>query len=514
MDNWRTDSQFYHLLLGGGIMKRGLALLLIVILGVSSGLFASGVDLTGIGSRATALGGNYRGVSNTWDGLFWNPAGLVFSKGRHAGVGVEMIRPVVGYSPKIALNGQTFSSMSASNTENIVKNYYMPSLGFYSSNEKVAWGIGFFPIFGLGAKWALTDNSKYNAAYPQYDYEDDLKVLALQPTIAVKLSSKLSVGVGVDLVYADIMIRKPNFTPNPYQFDATLAANATIRTTLGTDAYLPQYNHLMTNTILEGDGMGFGTNVGLQFKLAPTLTVGASLRYYQDVALEGKASGIMIFANNAVVNQKVKALDAALFKPMLQAGKLSAQSYYVLTQFYSGRVDSSSLGVNKEIKADLPLPMCAGVGFAWTGIKNLLVTADVAMTQWSSWDAILINDTSGKKYSELLLDWEDTMRYGIGLEYSLAVIKLRGAFYSEPNAAIAATMQPTIPDVNRRNTIIAGVEIPLGPMRLHASYERMMISDATVDGWVLNSTKTGYENMAGTYKMSVNNALVGIDFDF
>ena len=61
-------------------MKRGVALLLIGILGVSASLFASGVDLTGIGARATALGGNYRGVSNTWDGLFWNPAGLVFSK--------------------------------------------------------------------------------------------------------------------------------------------------------------------------------------------------------------------------------------------------------------------------------------------------------------------------------------------------------------------------------------------------------------------------------------------------
>lgn len=495
-------------------MKRGLALLLIGILGVSSGLFASGVDLTGIGARATGLGGNYRGVSNTWEGMFWNPAGLVFSKGRHAGFGVELIRPVVGFTPATALNGQTFSSMTAGNTENIVKNYYMPSIGYYSSNEKVAWGVGFFPIFGLGAKWALTDNAKYNTAYPKYDYEDDLKVLTLQPTIALKLSSKLSLGVGINLIYADIMIRKPNFTPNPYQFDATLATNATIRTTLGTDAYLPQYNHLMTNTILEGDGMGYGANLGLQFKLAPTFTIGASVRYYQDVALEGKASGIMIFANNAVVNQKVKALDAALFKPMLQAGKLSAQSYYVLTQFYSGRVDSTSLGVNKDIKADLPLPLCAGVGFAWTGIKNLLVTADAAMTQWSSWDAIVINDENGKKYSELLLDWEDTIRYGVGLEYSFTAFKLRGAFYSEPNAAVAETMQPTIPDVNRRNTAIASVEIPVGPFRVHAVYERMMISDATVDSWVLNSTKTGYENMAGTYKMNVNTASLGIDLDF
>ncbi len=494
-------------------MKRGVALLLIGILAMSASLFASGVDLTGIGARATALGGNYRGVSNTWEGLFWNPAGLVFSKGRHAGFGVEMIRPVVGFTPATALNGQTFSSMTAGNTENIVKNYFMPSLGYYCSNEKMAWGIGFFPIFGLGAKWALTDYRKYNSAYPQYDYEDDLKVLTLQPTVAFKLSSKLSVGLGLNLIYADIMIRKPNFTPNPYLFDAKLATNTTIRSTLGTSAYLPQYNHLMTNTILEGDGMGLGANVGLQFKVAPTFTIGASLRYYQDVALEGKASGIMIFANNAEVNQKVKALDAALFKPMLQAGQLTPQSYYVLTQFYSGRADSS-LGVDKSIKADMPLPLCAGVGFAWTGIKNLLVTADVAMTQWTSWDAIIINDENGKQFSELLLNWEDTIRMGIGLEYAFSAFKLRGAFYSEPNAAVPETMQPTIPDVNRRNTIIAGLEVPVGPIRLHAVYERMLIADATIDEWVLNAGKTGYENMAGTYKMNVNTATLGIDFDF
>ncbi len=36
--------------------------------------------------------------------------------------------------------------------------------------------------------------------------------MALQPTFAYKVSDKFSVGAGLTLLYADIMIRKPHFT--------------------------------------------------------------------------------------------------------------------------------------------------------------------------------------------------------------------------------------------------------------------------------------------------------------
>ena len=46
-----------------------------VLLSAAS-LFAAGVSVTGIGARATSLGGSYRAVSDDWSGMYWNPAGI------------------------------------------------------------------------------------------------------------------------------------------------------------------------------------------------------------------------------------------------------------------------------------------------------------------------------------------------------------------------------------------------------------------------------------------------------
>ncbi len=46
------------------------------------------------------------------------------------------------------------------------------------------------------------------------------------------------------------------------------------------------------------------------------------------------------------------------------------------------------------------------------------------------------------------------------------------------------------------------------------AYENILIGDREVDNWVISSDKTGYENMAGTYKMTVNNFMFGIGYEF
>ena len=78
-------------------MKKSLsigAFLLIILL--SSSLFASGVGLTGIGARATALGGNFRAIANDWSAMYWNPAGISQIQGMQFGSGLEILCALVG----------------------------------------------------------------------------------------------------------------------------------------------------------------------------------------------------------------------------------------------------------------------------------------------------------------------------------------------------------------------------------------------------------------------------------
>ncbi len=484
-------------------MKRTTTMLLVLFL-FSAGVFAAGVDLTGVGIRAYTLGGNYRGVSNDWSGLYWNPAGLVFSKGLKVGVSVEFVKPTVGFTPAMSLAGQQFSATANEEVKNEPKTFIIPAFGVYYSNEKYAFGLGFYAPFGLGAKWNILNTAAYNSAYPEFDFEDDLKVMALQPTFAYKLRDNLSVGLGVTFIMADIMIRKPTFTPNPFVYDTKLAA---FRAALGAAVNSP-YDHILTESNMEGDGMGFGANIGLQWKPIESLTLGLVAKYYNDIPLEGKLSATTYFANLPQAMAAIKPqLDAML------AGKLIDQAtYQQLLGVYSGQKVTTI--PEMTVKADLPLPLNVGFGLAYKGIKNLLITADVAMTQWSSWDVIELKDENGNKVSQLTQNWEDGIRMGVGAEYCLGFAKARLGFYTEPRAAVDETMNITIPDVSRRNVIVAGVGIPVGPLKIGLAVEKMFLSDYTVEKWVLSPDGRGYENMAGTYTMDVLNFMVGLDYTF
>jgi long-chain fatty acid transport protein len=480
-------------------MKKAVFLLLALVCGTAT-VFAAGVDLTGVGVRSTSLGGNYRAVSNDWSGMFWNPAGLVFSKGLKAGASLEFITPSSGYTSAAALAGMRVSGTSSTEIKSKDQTFLMPAFGVYYSNEKMAYGLGFWAPFGLGSKWDLLNTSKYNSNYPEIEYEDDLKILALQPTFAYKLADNFSVGVGLTLLYADIAIRKPNFTPNPVTFTPSYAA---LKAALGASA-LPPFDHFLTEANLEGNGMGFGAAFGLQFKPMPTLTLGASAKWYNTIGLDGTLSADTYYAK-----------DPGNVKPtldqLLALNMITTAQYQQLAGAYSGA--KATTIPKTDVKADLPLPLNIGAGFAFTGISKLLITGDVAMTQWSSWDVIEINDTKGNKMSELKEDWEDGIRMGLGLEYSLplAEAKLRAAFYSEPNAAIAETMNPTIPDINRRNVVVFGFGFPFGPVQANLMYEHMFIGDKEV-AW--SPSTPPYENIGGLYTMKVHNFMLGLDWNF
>jgi long-chain fatty acid transport protein len=510
--------------LGGGKMKRALRTLMFTLLGlafISTTVFAAGVDLTGVGARATALGGNYRAVANDWSAMFWNPAGLAFSQGLKAGVSVELVTPTVGYTagPSL-LNGQ-FSGTSATEVKNEPKTFVIPAAGIYLSTGKLALGLGFWAPFGLGAKWDLLNTSAYNKSYPVFDLEDNLQVIDIHPTLAYKVSEKLSIGVGASVILADIMIRKPNFTPNPFMYNrdllTVLNANPATKAVMdqvgaGTNAFKPPYDHLITEGTLDGNGTGFGFNAGLMFKPMETFSIGLSVKYYGNVALEGTVKSKTYFATIPAAHAGLGNLKP-VFDQMLALGKIDQQSYGVLLNYYSGATLDRG---TQDIKADLPLPLNAGIGFAYTGIQKLLISADIAWTQWSVWDVIDIKNKEDESvYTNLTENWKDGVRWGLGLEYNLLPeLVLRGSYYNEPSAAVAETMAPTIPDVGARNTVNFGIEVPVGPMRLHASVEKIFVKDLTVDKWILTPDNKGYANWAGTYTMSDLNFMLGCDYAF
>ena len=489
-------------------MKRfsSLATFFLVIL-ISTSVFASGVGLTGIGARATALGGNFRGVANDWSAMYWNPAGLTQIKGMHFGFSTEAITPVGEYT--FSQNSlMPFSVYRTGAVENEPVTFVIPAAGFVYGCEKMSFGLGIYVPFGLGSEWDVMNTEAYNPEYASIDYEDDLKVIAIQPTFAYQVSEKLSVGLGAIITYTDIIIRKPTTTPNPMIFDPNYAAlKDSVLHPMELDA--STYNHILTEQELTGDGMSFGVNFGIKYDLSEDLSIGLSAIYYNDVTLDGKLSAATYGAKipDAMLGKLSQTLDGLIAK-----GQLTAEQKTQILGIYSGQ---KNVLLDQEAgDAKLPLPMTIGAGFAYKGIDKLLVSADLSWTQWSSWDVIEIEMENGTT-TELVENWEDGIRFGLGLEYNLTEkLDVRAGYYTEPAAPPNETLTITIPDPGRRHGINIGASYDFGLFKFYASYEKLLVEDREVQDWEYNTAANGYDNMAGMYKMNVNNIMAGFNFAF
>jgi len=481
----------------------------IIVIFLTTSLFASGVALTGIGARATALGGNFRAIASDWSAMFWNPAGIAQIKGFHVGGSFELIMPGAKYM--LAQNLPPFSVYRTTEFENEPKTFPIPAAGFVYGTEKMSFGLSFFAPFGLGSKWDAMNTNAYNSAYPEFEFEDDLQVIDIHPTFAYQINEKLSVGVGFSFTLSDILIRKPTTTPNPLIFEPQLEPLRGILTQNQLGSLLSSnFNHILTDTELKGDGTNFGFNFGLKYNINEDLSFGISGNYYNDVSLDGK-----INANTygAVISQAEFTGYKGILDQMLAGGLLPSDQYQQLLGIYSGQKIPKY--TDEKGDATLPLPMTIGGGFAFTGVENLLISADVSWTQWSSWDLIEIDLENGDKI-ELVEKWDDAIRFGLGLEYKVMdPLKLRAGYYTEPGVIPDQTLTITIPDINRRHAVSLGASYCVGSLNLFASYEKILIGDRTVDApWNYNAASLGYDNMAGTYKMDVNNIMFGLGVNF
>ncbi|MBN1481092.1 hypothetical protein EH223_01385 [candidate division KSB1 bacterium] len=517
-------------------MKRAslLVMALIFMLLISSNIFAAGVDLTGVGARAQAMGGNYRSIADDWSAMYWNPAGLAYTKGLGAGFSVEYVIPRAYYyvgnshyynvTPGASAAYQPFSAVYRVERGAEPQNFVVPSGGVTFNMGRLTLGVGVWAPFGLGSKWDLVQTARnnlniipgvtpdeYNASYPKYEYESDMQLIDIHPTIALKISEKLSIGVGASYVMADIAIRQPAFLQNPYLYNQQIygylltVIDAGDRITLDRMRRAP-FDHFLTDVAMDASGSGYGANVGLMFKPTKNLSFGASLQYYTELDLEGSYSENTYFADAPPYNS----LAGTAANELRDAGFISNEQSAFFSAFYSGQsVTTQDVG---DAKAKVPLPIKIGVGASYSGFKNLLLALDVTYTQWSAWDIINITNAAGTTISQLVQNWQDTFKIGFGIEYTAGTVKLRGGLTTENRAAVDETMSPSIPDINRRINLTLGLAVPVGPVAISVNYEKIFIPESEITTWYYSNSIA--DNMAGTYSMNVNNLMIGLDYNF
>ena len=416
---------------------------------------SNGTQIGTVGARSIGMGSAFRGLADDWSAVFFNPAGLTqFQSKWTIGGSIGLIMPRVSYTAhELGAAQIPFPGIDTKKHDATAQNFYVPSIGiFYKASEKLVFGLGVYAPFGLGTEWDIYHvpsaaegwGGNQSPLSKEKEHYSHHQVINIQPTIAFKLSEKLSIGLGFSYISGAMdlrLIKLPIINPNPLMRG-------------------------FSESYLEGTGTAMGANFGILIEASEKFSVGLSGRYCTDLKMDGT-------------------METTIGTPL-------------------GNFTPAQLGIiapEGDVTADLPLPMTLGGGIAFKPSPEMTITTDVSWTNWEKWDKIVVE---GEGDAETAVDenWKNTIEIGAGLEYCVSEkLALRCGFYTTDTPSPNETMSPTIPDPSRRYVITGGFGFNTGKINFNLSGEYILFGEKDVKEYELNDALTP-ENYAGIYNFN------------
>ncbi len=437
-----------------------LSLVLLLAAGLTTGLFANGLNLNGFGARAAAMGGAFVGLADDYTAVFWNPAGLALIKMPTFGLTGDILMPKAEYGLTTPYASYSMETKS--------KKYPAGLLGYFQPvGENIVVGIGAYTLSGLGAAWDNTGLEEaliapyppaaFTPAVDAYQWESFIGSITLAPSIAVKLSEMLYVGATFNInygffethqwgEYVMVEIEAPPASPD----------------VLG----IPALINLGQRT-LDVKGWGFGATFGVLVKPAEWISLGGTFRTQSKINLKGTTE---------IEN-----------------------------------IDILGLPNDSDTEMSVVSPMWLAGGVALKPVDGLTLTFDAQYTNWSKLDQIAVTfgdaawDFALGDEAALLLNWQNKTQFRVGAEYDFGAFALRGGYYYDPAPAPDATLNILTPSFTF-NSVIGGFGYESGNFRIDLALEYLMGKDRAV-------APSG-ENLPGLYKMNILVPMFSLSFGF
>ncbi len=216
---------------------------------------ANGLNLNGIGSRASGMGTAYIGLSDDFSAVFFNPAGLSQIEETSLSVFVTDLIPKGTY--KFELMGITLADAKTVNSM-----YPSGSISYFKPfSKKLVAGIALYVPSGAGAKWSGDELKMLTGGKP-YTWDSTIFMITLSPAAAYKFSEKFSIGASINLNYVTLNMERPG----------------------GDGSTIPffQYSEKMSKFAL-------GATVGLMYKPTKKLSFGLTLKAPVKASITGTA---------------------------------------------------------------------------------------------------------------------------------------------------------------------------------------------------------------------------------
>jgi long-chain fatty acid transport protein len=307
-------------------------------------------------------------------------------------------------------------------------------------DARYAFGLGITTPYGLATEWEQSAGSpfRYNAPY-----RSELVTLNVNPTFAIRLLDQLSVGVGLDVMYSQLDLRQY------YPWMIFPGSGGT-----EPDGRIKA----------EGDGWGFGGNLGLTWEPAKNHRIAVTYRSAMSVEYEGDFT----IDNITPVGAFLGATPESDFQSKIRFPTIVGLGYGVRL----------SDRVRVEVSGE------------WLQFSNFeTLTLDAANNNF------LLNP-SGQPVS-VPQDWKNTYTAGIGFDWQFSdAFVLRGGYQHYQTPVPEGTFSPTIPDANQ-NVFTIG----LGWHSRHHSLEVAYGFDLYDTRHITNDQNPAFN---GTYDLTVH----------
>ncbi len=326
------------------------------------------------GSKATGMGTAFIGLADDPSAIFHNPAGITQLEGLRTYGGISIVYLTSSFRD------------NAGNTENTDFQIFAPPhffLTYQPPASLLTWGFGMHSPFGIGGRrWPRDGLTRYAAT------EGSIATVALNPTVAIKLTPSFSIAFGADYQLA--------MTENEKMLDqsAFSAPDGRFR--------------------IEGDGAGWGWNFGCLWRISQVIQAGFAYRGPITTDIDGEATITGI-------------------APPLQAA-------------FGGESFRTGAGTT------LHFPEIYGLGIAMIPSDRWTFAFDIELARWSSFDRVFTDfetevPAGGLVDGYAVLDWKDSWLAKIGFERRLKEhIALRGGYTFVQSAVPDKSLEAGNPD--------------------------------------------------------------------
>lgn len=429
----------------------------------SNHIFGAGIEI--MEQSTKELGQALSGApTNSEDGsmVFFNPAamskvnkrllsmsGFIMAPSTTFHNNASHLSPVIGGTPLTGSNGGSPTSPAF-----IPNLYYVQKL-----TDQFAFGLGINFPFAAQTTYDTDWKGRYQAI------DSMIVTLNFNPSISFKINEKISFGAGLNIQYLQTKLTNAiDFGTICLQIVGPMPCVAHNLSPQATDG----------NVSLKGESVGFGYNFGLLY--VPTNQTQLGVSYRSRVSHNVHSNADFSVPDNAII----------------------------LTQ--------GNTFIDTHSRTSLSLPDSILFGISHRLNPSWTVSTDAVWSHWSLIKTLNTVFSSSQQNDILDLEWRDTWRYAVGINYSSDSNKwkLRTGFaYDQTPIQNSQHSSPRLPDNNRYWLTFGITYSLLKNIDVHAAYAHIFMGNSFI-----NSKGVTNDSLAGHYSEQINFGSVQADWRF